>query len=159
MQGRGPDLTGLQRGPDLKGPRRGPDPKGVLVEALNFSKGPLRWPLLPACNRRPSTGSLRASLQPTQRGPEGAPTPKGSSNFEIHHFFPLLLIFTKKYLGQKSFLGLLAKKTQIWSFFDEKTPVVLKKPQFLMKKPQNPSHSRKTPDLVKKTQEWERWFG
>ena len=28
-----------------------------------------------------------------------------------------------------------------------------------MKKPQNPSRSRKTPDLVKKPQEWERWFG
>ena len=33
---------------------------------------------------------------------------------------------------------------------------MFKKPQFLATKPQNPSRSRKTPDLVKKPQEWER---
>ena len=48
------------------------------------------------------------------------------------------------------------KKNLDLVFFNKKTPVVLKKPQFSMKKPQNPSRSRKTPHLVKKNQEWER---
>ena len=72
-------------------------------------------------------------------------------------FLRLLLHFKKK-PWPKIVFGNSRKKNPIWSFFNKKTPVVLKKPQFSMKKPPNPSRSRKTPDLVKKPQEWERWY-
>ena len=65
-----------------------------------------------------------------------------------HQLLDTFLLFFN--LSQKIILRFSDKKPHISSFFPQKTPVVFKKPQFSMKKPQNPNRSRKTPDLVKK---------
>ena len=134
----------------------------TLFKAKNSPQKPKNSPK----NRLSSTQNaffpFRAEL--TTGGGVDPPSRQGLANDDrrgqnlITHFLRLLLLFHKKNLRQKSFLAILAKKTQISSFFTKKTPVVLKKPQFSMKKPQNPSRSRKTPDLVKKPQEWERCY-
>ena len=60
--------------------------------------------------------------------------------------------------SKKNIFFLFVKKTPDFAFLDKKTQVVFQKPHFSTKKPQNPSRSWKTPDLVKKPQEWERWI-
>ena len=82
---------------------------------------------------------------------------KPNTYFTFFTFSVFCYIFFKHTLAKKLFWEFSPKKTDL-VIFHQKNKVVLKKTQFSMKKTQNPSRSRKTPDLVKKPQEWERCF-